>query len=79
MEEYIPYTGELMGGNPCNCKGNGTTRTQDGSAVYECCCDECDYFLDCFPNWRELAGDGSTPENAWSENGYCEQTTISGQ
>ena len=18
---------------------------------YECCCDECDYYIDCFPDW----------------------------
>lgn len=20
---------------------------------YECCCDECDYYLACFPDWKE--------------------------
>jgi len=20
---------------------------------YECCCDECDYFLGCFPDWKD--------------------------
>ena len=19
---------------------------------YECCCDECDYYLECFPDWE---------------------------
>ena len=21
---------------------------------YECCCDECDYYLECFPDWETL-------------------------
>lgn len=21
---------------------------------YECCCDECNYYLDCFPDWKEF-------------------------
>lgn len=30
-----------------NCLGNGTHEK------YECCCDECAYYLECFPDWRE--------------------------
>lgn len=33
---------ELMPGEPTACLGNGQ---QD----FECCCDECDYYLLCFP------------------------------
>ena len=33
---------ELTPGEPSVCLGNG----EQG---YECCCDECDYFLLCFP------------------------------
>ena len=33
------------------CLGNGLY------SGYECCCDECDYFLTCFPDWKELQGD----------------------
>ena len=33
---------ELTPGDPTVCLGNG----EQG---YECCCDECDYFLHCFP------------------------------
>lgn len=29
-----------------NCLGNGE------HAGYECCCDECDAYLVCFPDWR---------------------------
>ena len=32
------------------CLGNG-----DHPGV-ECCCDECDYYLECFPDWRENCG-----------------------
>ncbi len=33
---------ELTPGDPVTCLGNG----EQG---FECCCDECDYFLFCFP------------------------------
>jgi len=23
-------------------------------AGYECACDECDHYLECFPDWREM-------------------------
>ena len=29
------------------CLGNGD------NLGYECCCDECDYYLYCFPDWKE--------------------------
>ena len=35
---------ELMPGEPNVCLGNG----EQG---FECCCDECDYFLFCFPEF----------------------------
>lgn len=47
-ERYLDTdTGILLtpGCQGANCKGNG----KDGSA--ECCCDNCDYFLECFPQW----------------------------
>lgn len=25
---------------------------------YECCCDECDYYLVCFPDWKEVLESG---------------------
>lgn len=34
---------ELLPGEPDFCDGNGQ------HPAYECCCDNCDYFLDCFP------------------------------
>ena len=43
--KIIDITGiELSPGNPTDCLGNG----EQG---FECCCDECDYFLLCFPEF----------------------------
>ena len=42
-KKVIDITGvELMPGEPTICLGNG----EQG---FECCCDECDYYLLCFP------------------------------
>ena len=42
-EKEVDITGvELTPGKPAACLGNG----EQGVA---CCCDECDYFLLCFP------------------------------
>lgn len=40
-----PSTGTKLTPSPAGreCLGNGTW------PGYECCCDECDYFLECFP------------------------------
>ena len=44
-KKAIDVTGiELMPGEPTTCLGNG----EQG---FECCCDECDYFLRCFPEF----------------------------
>ena len=41
----IDITGvELTPGEPAGCLGNG----EQG---FECCCDECDYYLICFPEF----------------------------
>ncbi len=46
-EKIIDITGvELMPGMCDLCLGNG-------KQGYECCCDECDYFLFCFPEYDE--------------------------
>ena len=45
QKKVIDVTGiELMPGEPAVCLGNG----EHG---FECCCDECDYFLLCFPEF----------------------------
>lgn len=36
---------ELTPGKPDECQGNGQ------HPDYECCCDNCDYYLACFPEW----------------------------
>ena len=44
-KKVIDPTGvELTPGNPADCLGNG----EQGFA---CCCDECDFFLFCFPEF----------------------------
>ncbi|MBQ9162946.1 MAG: hypothetical protein IJX74_06690 [Clostridia bacterium] len=44
-KKVIDITGiELTPGEPSVCLGNG----EQG---FECCCDECDYFLLCFPEF----------------------------
>ena len=49
MEEKIfDVTGAVLyPGDPERCEGNGE------HPGFECCCANCDYFLDCFPNWKE--------------------------
>ena len=45
IKKTMDVTGvELMPGEPTVCLGNGV----NGS---ECCCDECDYYLLCFPEF----------------------------
>lgn len=45
QKKVIDITGtELMPGEPAVCLGNG----EQG---FECCCDECDYYLICFPEF----------------------------
>ena len=52
QEKKTDVTGvELTPGEPTVCLGNG----EQG---FECCCDECDYFLHCFPEW-DIMGEKS--------------------
>ncbi|MBQ7358363.1 MAG: hypothetical protein IJW65_06485 [Clostridia bacterium] len=45
LKKVIDVTGtELTPGEPTVCLGNG-------ERGFECCCDECDYFLVCFPEF----------------------------
>lgn len=49
MEEFLdPSTGILL--KPSHhgeqCPGNGED--------LECCCDECDHYLTCFPDWKDF-------------------------
>ena len=44
-KKVIDVTGiELTPGEPTVCLGNG-------AQGFECCCDECDYYLLCFPEF----------------------------
>ena len=48
LKKVIDVTGvELTPGEPSVCLGNG----EQG---FECCCDECDYFLRCFPEFDSI-------------------------
>lgn len=35
-----------------NCLGNGEKRDENGNLI-ECCCEECDCYLTCFPNFTK--------------------------
>ena len=49
-EKIIDPTGiELKPGEPEICSGNGEHVDENGELI-ECCCDECDHYLKCFPN-----------------------------
>ena len=48
LKKVIDVNGvELTPGEPVVCLGNG----EQG---FECCCDECDYYLLCFPEFNSL-------------------------
>lgn len=49
MDDLIDPTGTPLtpSWHGIECLGNGDW------PGYECCCDECDYYLVCFPDWRE--------------------------
>lgn len=48
MSKIFDVTGaELVPGEPERCQGNGE------HSVFECCCDECDYYLACFPEYQK--------------------------
>ena len=52
-----PSTGILLtpSFHGANCLGNGMY------PEYECCCDECDYLLECFPDWKQLSENNGLP------------------
>ena len=50
-EKVIDISGvELTPGEPAICLGNG-------KQGFDCCCDECDYFLLCFPEFDPKAAE----------------------
>jgi plasmid stability protein len=56
-----PSTGTKLTPSPQGreCLGNGSW------PGYECCCDECDYYLVCFPDWREDMTDREAIERVY--------------
>lgn len=40
--------------NPMKPSHHGEDCLYNGDHIgFECCCDECDYYLTCFPDWKE--------------------------
>ena len=57
QKRVIDITGiELMPGEPDTCRGNG----EQG---FECCCDECDCYLLCFPEFDSKNNERNIAEN----------------
>ena len=57
QKRVIDITGvKLMPGEPAVCPGNG----EQG---FECCCDECDYYLLCFPEFDLKSIEWNIAEN----------------
>lgn len=56
QKKVVDVTGvELTPGEPAVCLGNG----EQG---FECCCDECDYYLLCYPEREFKSKDGIKTE-----------------
>ena len=56
-EKIIDITGiELTPGDPVVCLGNG-------NQGFECCCDECDYYLLCYPELNSKNDEENIDEN----------------
>lgn len=51
--QILDITGTPLNPSPQGkkCPGNGE------HSEYECCCDECDYYLECFPQYNLLSGE----------------------
>ena len=57
QEKIIDVSGvELTPGKPSICLGNGEQN-------FECCCDECDYYLLCFPEFDSKSEEESITDN----------------
>ena len=61
-KKVIDVTGvELTPGEPDVCLGNG----EQG---FECCCDECDYFLLCFPEYDIILEEENIDMDRWGDS-----------
>ncbi len=65
----IPLTPSYHG---VRCAGNGL------HPGLECCCDECDYYLECFPDWQEILADEKLPLVFLSQGGYNRERIVTG-
>ena len=49
-----------------SCLGNGD------HTGYACCCDECDFYLNCFPDWKDHISSGeaakASPGRSWQKS-----------
>ena len=57
---------ELAPGKPTACLGNG-------EPGFECCCDECDYYLLCFPEFDPQKQEENTAENKANMSQFCKK------
>ena len=61
----ITGTTLIPGNRGKDCPGNGMTHDENGNLI-ECCCDECDFMLECFPEYDSMRqnakGSGFLPE-----------------
>lgn len=59
FNSFIDVTRTVLtpGNHGENCAGNGEHRDETGKLI-ECCCDGCDYCLECFP---EFISKGNIP------------------
>lgn len=50
----IDVTGTVLtpGNHGENCAGNGE-HIDENAKIIECCCDECNYFLECFSEYEK--------------------------
>jgi hypothetical protein len=53
LTERDPSGTLICPGHPKLCLGSGNL-----TPVFECCCDECDHFLKCFPGWEKGDSNG---------------------
>ena len=59
QEKIIDITGiKLTPGKPAVCLGNG-------ERGFECCCDECDYYLFCFPEFYPKSKEENIPMGSY--------------
>jgi len=66
-KKVIDITGiELTPGEPLVCLGNG----EQG---FECCCDECDYYLPCYPEFDSKNNQGNIAENSVYTSQSCKK------